>query len=55
MGASMNFRNSMDRKVSQLYYAGQMQPNNLLNVFSWIQFIKAWKEGKFKIKHRDDQ
>jgi hypothetical protein len=55
MGASMNFRNTIDRKVSQLYYAGQMQPNNLLNVASWIQFIKAWKEGKFKIKHREDR
>lgn len=54
MGSSMNYRNYIDNKVSQLYYAGQMPPNNLLNPFAWAQFIKAWKEGKFKTKKRDD-
>ncbi len=54
MGSSMNYRNYVDKYVSKLYYAGQMQPNNLLNPFAWAQFIKAWKDGKFKIKHRED-
>lgn len=54
MTGSMNFRNYIDKRVGQLYYAGQMPPNNLLNPFAWAQFIKAWKQGKFKIKHRDD-
>ena len=54
MGASMNFRNYVDKYTSRLYYAGQMQPNNLLNPFAWAQFIKAWKDGKFKIKHREE-
>jgi hypothetical protein len=54
MSGSMNFRNYIDKRVGQLYYAGQMPPNNLLNPFAWAQFIKAWKQGKFKIKHRDD-
>jgi hypothetical protein len=54
MGSSMNYRNYIDKRVSQLYYAGQMPPNNLLNPFAWAQFIKAWKQGKFKIKHRED-
>ncbi len=54
MGSSMNYRNYIDKHVSQLYYAGQMPPNNLLNPFAWAQFIKAWKQGKFKIKHRED-
>jgi hypothetical protein len=54
MTGSMNFRNYIDKRVGQLYYAGQMPPNNLLNPFAWAQFIKAWKNGKFKIKHRED-
>ncbi len=54
MGSSMNYRNYIDNRISQNYYRGQMQPNNLLNPFAWAQFIKAWREGKFKIKKRDD-
>jgi hypothetical protein len=54
MTGSMNYRNYIDQRVQKLYYAGQYQPNNLLNVFAWAQFIKAWKAGKFKIKHRED-
>mgnify|MGYP003735367605 CR=1 FL=1 len=54
MGSSMNYRNYIDKRVSQLYYAGQMQPNNLLNPFAWAQFIKAWRDGKFKVKKRED-
>jgi hypothetical protein len=54
MGGSMNYRNYIDKRVGQLYYAGQMPPNNLLNPLAWAQFIKAWKNGKFKIKHRED-
>lgn len=48
MDGSMNFKNQMQRQSSKLYYAGQLPPNNLLNPFAWAQFIKAWKEGKFK-------
>jgi hypothetical protein len=54
MSGSMNYRNYIDQHISQLYYAGQMQPISLLNPFAWAQFIKAWKEGKFKVKHRED-
>jgi hypothetical protein len=54
MGSSMNYRNYIDKRVNQLYYAGQMPPNNLLNPFAWAQFIKAWRDGKFKVKKRDD-
>lgn len=54
MDGSMNFRNYLDRRVSTMYYAGQMPPNNLLNPFAWAQFIKAWKEGKFRVKREKD-
>jgi len=50
MDGSMNFKNYIDKQVYQNYYNGQYMPNNLLNPFAWAQFIKAWKEGKFKQK-----
>ena len=50
MDGSMNFKNYLNNQQSKLYYTGQMQPNNLLNPIAWAQFIKAWREGKFKKK-----
>ena len=48
MDANMNYRNFIDNQTSKLYYFGQVQPFNILNPFAWAQFIKAWKDGKFK-------
>jgi len=48
MDGSMNYQNYIDRETSKLYYTGQSQPISILNPFAWAQFIKAWKEGKFK-------
>ena len=48
MDGSMNYRNYVDQQIYKNYYKGQYAPNNLLNPFAWAQFIKAWKEGKFK-------
>ena len=48
MDANMNYRNYIDNQTSKLYYIGQIQPYNIFNPFAWAQFIKAWKEGKFK-------
>ncbi len=50
MDGSMNYRNYIDQTVNRLYYYGQTTPITLLNPFAWAQFIKAWKEGKFKRK-----
>lgn len=50
MDASMNFDYTMKLHQDQLYYIGQTQPISILNPFAWAQFIKAWKEGKFKRK-----
>ena len=41
------------QNAEQYYYAGQIPPMNIFNVFAWGKFIKAWKEGKFK-KKKDD-
>lgn len=48
MDGSMNYRNYINEQTSKLYYAGQLPPNNLLNPMAWAEFIKAWKEGRFK-------
>jgi len=51
MDANMNYNNFVNQKISKLYYAGQLPPNNLLNPFAWAAFIKAWQEGKLKIQN----
>jgi hypothetical protein len=48
MDGSMNYMNFVNQQVAKSYYNGQFRPNNLLNPFAWAQFIKAWREGKFK-------
>jgi hypothetical protein len=53
MDASMNYKNSMQLYQDKLYYIGQTQPITILNPFAWAEFIKAWKEGKFKRKDKD--
>jgi hypothetical protein len=50
MDANMNYNNYVYQKVSKLYYAGQLPPNNLLNPFAWASFIKAWREGKLNLQ-----
>ena len=41
----------MQKQVQKFYYAGQMQPMNLLSPIAWSEFIKAWKRGDFKKKN----
>ena len=53
MDGSENFTYAMQQHGAQLYYAGQLPPNNLLNPLAWAKFIKAWKNGDFKRKKRD--
>lgn len=50
MDGAMNYRYQMQQNVNKAYYNGQYMPNQWLNPFAWAQFIKAWKEGKFKKK-----
>lgn len=42
------FKASMQQYQSQLYYAGQTAPINVLNPLAWSEFVKAWKRGDFK-------
>lgn len=41
-------------QAAKYYYKGQIPPMNIFNAFAWAQFIKAWKEGKFKRKKKKD-
>ena len=50
MDARANYNNYIENQTSKLYYFGQQQPFTIFNPFAWAQFIKAWKEGKFKKK-----
>jgi len=48
---SMSFRHTMRQEYTRLYSAGQLPMNNLLNPLAWASFIKAWKNGDFKIQN----
>jgi signal peptidase I len=37
-------------EAAKYYHYGQLPPMNIFNPIAWAQFIKAWKEGKFKKK-----
>jgi len=50
MDGSMNYKNYLKGKTDQLYYAGQLPPQNILNPIAWAKFIKAWKNGDLKNK-----
>jgi len=50
MDGSMNYKNYIQGKTDQLYYAGQLPPQNILNPIAWAKFIQAWKNGDFKKK-----
>ena len=49
---SESYKIAMRNHGNQLYYAGQLPPNNLLNPIAWAKFIKAWKNGDFKRKKK---
>lgn len=54
MDGSMNYRNYIQNVSNQLYYAGQLPPNNLLNPIAWAKFIKAWQNGDF-LRKKDSE
>ena len=41
--------------VQEYKYSGQYKPQNIFNVASWAQFVKAWKRGDFKKKKKKDK
>lgn len=55
MDGSMNFKWQMQQQSSQLYYAGQLPPNNLMNPVAWAKFVQMWQNGEFKSKDYKDR
>jgi hypothetical protein len=51
---ALNYTASTQQRYSQLYYAGQAPPNNLLNPVAWAKFIQAWRNGEFR-KKKDEK
>ncbi len=47
MDAYSNYNSYIQKQTDKLYYAGQIQPNNLLNPFAWAAFFKALGNGDF--------
>jgi hypothetical protein len=48
MDGSMNFRHHLQQHSDRLYYAGQSPPIRIFDPMAWADFIKAWREGKFR-------
>jgi len=41
------------KQAREYYYIGQTPPMNIFSPLAWGQFIKAWKDGKFKKEKKD--
>lgn len=55
MDAQQNYRNYVSNQTYNYSYMGIQRPsltsamnNPLLNPFAWAEFVKAWRDGKFK-------
>lgn len=48
MDGGANFRHAMNQQAQRMYYAGQTPPMRIFDPFAWAQFIKAWREGRFR-------
>ena len=46
--ASENYKYVMQSIYTKVYTSGQQPSISLLNPVAWAQFIKAWRDGKFK-------
>lgn len=49
---SLNYKYFMNQTYNQIYYAGQLPPNNLLNPIAWSQFFASLRNGDFKSKKK---
>lgn len=42
------------QQARQTYYVGQTPPMNIFSPIAWSQFFKAWKDGDFKKKNKEN-
>lgn len=45
----------VQQQFQEFKYSGQYKPQNIFNIASWAQFVKAWKRGDFKNKKKKDK
>lgn len=50
--AKYAYSQEMKRQADNLYWKGQLPPNNLLNPVSWQKFFQAWQRGDYKKKKK---
>ncbi|HAJ99156.1 MAG TPA: hypothetical protein DCM62_03950 [Bacteroidales bacterium] len=48
MDGGANFRHAMNQHAQRMYYIGQTPPMRIFDPFAWAQFIRAWREGRFR-------
>ncbi|MFN0275715.1 MAG: carboxypeptidase-like regulatory domain-containing protein [Chitinophagales bacterium] len=48
--ADMNADYQTKQLAQKIYYTGQNPPITIFNIFNWIKFFDAWKNGDFKRK-----
>jgi hypothetical protein len=48
MDGNMAASSTLQRNVARNYYAGQLQPNNLLNPVAWSRFLQSLGTGQYK-------
>ena len=50
MDGSANFKHSMQQYADRMYFASQVPPMEIFNIFAWTEFIKSFKSGAYKKK-----
>jgi hypothetical protein len=50
MDGSMNYRNYLGDKSTQLYYSGQYPSYTIFDPLKWSKFIQQWQNGAYKDK-----
>ncbi len=51
---SINYKFGQVQQQSKLYTSGQFPSYNILNPIAWAAFIKAWQDGAFKKKDKEE-
>ncbi len=50
--AKSAYSSEMRRRAENLYWKGQLPPNNLLNPLAWKRFFQAWERGDYRKKKK---
>ncbi len=53
MDGSMNYRNYLGEKSTELYYSGQYPSYTIFDPIKWSKFIQQWQSGAYKNKNKE--